>query len=723
MAPLLAGAQDAVATLAFSHLGMWSVGFLAFALGGKRLGRHMRERDQAEGELRRLTEDLETRVLERTRAVQEYEHKLQVFMDNTDAGAYLKNARGEYVLVNRGFAAFLGLPPEEIIGRRDGELLDSFFADILESSEKQARAAKRRVPLGDFSPAGAGGPVFSGVVFPVENEPSAEIGVGGTVLDITPRKRLEEELRASRDAAESADRAKGEFLANMSHEIRTPLNGVIGMADLLLRSGLEPEKASMAATIKTSGNSLLAVLNDILDFSKIEAGKMTLDPQPFRLRDLVSDIVQGLSTEARKKNLEMSVSIEPQTPDTLIGDAQRIRQVLLNLISNALKFTERGKIILTVQLLVQRAGSVKLRVGVADTGIGIAPEKQQSIFSAFEQADTSTTRKYGGTGLGLAICRRILNLMGSGLKLESSPGRGSTFSFELELPFLREAAPAHPPAATGAEGAGRVPPGGLSVLLVEDMAMNQFVATHMLKELGHRVTVAGNGQEALDLLAENSFDLVFMDIRMPVMDGTQAVAAIREAERGQGRRLPVVAMTAHSMKGDREKYVDSGMDAYLSKPVLLAELAAVIDDIAQRFSLGASGSGNAAGPAENPAAVKGPSPLDPEVMERTFAGADGLVRQSMSLYLSEAPGLLADMARAVSGRDNEALTGGAHALKGLTGYYTRGEVFELCLEIERLGRGRHLPAAGDEAAGRVALLGAKTAELMRAMEAYIAGRG
>jgi CheY-like chemotaxis protein len=278
-------------------------------------------------------------------------------------------------------------------------------------------------------------------------------------------------------------------------------------------------------------------------------------------------------------------------------------------------------------------------------------------------------------------------------------------------------------------GAKRVSATGLSILLVEDMAMNQFVATRMLNDLGHKVTVAGNGREALDILAENRFDIVFMDVQMPVMDGTQAVAAIRagEAERGGCGRLPVVAMTAHAMKGDKEKYVDSGMDAYLSKPVLLAELAAVIDDIVQKFAITASVAEKTAERATDHPASGGkeesasPALLDPDVMERIFADNEELAKQSMSLYLREAPGLLADIVKAVSGDDNDALTGGAHALKGLTSYYTRGEPFALCLQLEHMGRERLLPAAKDEAAKNAALLGAKAAELMRAMEAYISG--
>jgi PAS domain S-box-containing protein len=913
MEPILAGAGPTVMTLSLSHIGMWLVGATAFLLGGKRLNRHMRERDEAEDRLRRLTADLETRVAERTRDVRNYQQKLQAFMDNTDAGAYLKNADGEYVLVNRRFAALMGRPPEKITGCRDRELPDSGFADLLERYEEQARAKKSLVQLDDFSPPGMEDRVFSGFVFPVTDELSSETGAGGTILDITPRKRMEEELRASKEAAESANRAKSEFLANMSHEIRTPLNGVIGMADLLLHAGLDPDKASMAATIKTAGDSLLAVLNDILDFSKIEAGKMSLDPQPFSLRDAVFDAVKGLSPAAFKKQLEMIVRIAPQTPDALIGDAQRIRQVLLNLISNAVKFTERGEIVLMVRVLAQSASAVKLRVSVADTGIGIPPDKQRHIFSAFEQADSSTTRKYGGTGLGLAIAHRLVSLMGGKLRLESQTGCGSTFIFDLDLPFMRGAAPPKPllsphavkdlhvlvvddnatnreicleqladwgmkpvestgadeamrllraaadssapfalvlsdlrmpekdglalitamkkeaalasvpvillssgdpapgaplssyaanlakpvrpddllraiAAALGAredsgpdrprervgEDAERVSAPKFNILLVEDMEMNRIVATRMLKDLGHTVTTAGNGWEALDLLAEQRFDLVFMDIQMPVMDGVQAVAAIRAGEANRGGRLPVVAMTAHAMKGDREKYVNLGMDAYLSKPVLLKDLAAVIDEIVQK-SAGTASPYAAGGPCPpatppvrsgqspdaSPHAAGGPCPpaappvrsgqspdadphtgeknagqaanpasgeeatmsalFDPDMMQRYFSGDAELAGQSMRIYLCDAPELFTEIENAVSRDDNGALAVNAHALKGITSYYnTRGEIFTLCLQIERMGREKSLPDLKAEVTRSVARLGAKMEELMQAMNAYIA---
>lgn len=283
------------------------------------------------------------------------------------------------------------------------------------------------------------------------------------------------DLLVSMEAAKQASKAKSEFLANISHEVRTPLNGVLGMTELLLRTDLDDQQSSMAETIKTSGNNLLVVLNDILDFSKIEAGKMLLDPQPFSLRDTVFDVMKGLAPTAYSKKLELIVNIAPQTPDTLIGDSVRIRQVLLNLVGNAIKFTERGEVILTVHDLDVRTDGALLRFSVADTGIGIAPEKKESIFSAFEQADSSTTRKFGGTGLGLAISHRLVSLMGGRLELESRLGEGSTFRFDIDLPLVK--------GTTSQKTAMSVRAlQGVHVLVVDDNATNRKILLDQLTD-------------------------------------------------------------------------------------------------------------------------------------------------------------------------------------------------------------------------------------------------
>lgn len=675
-----------------------------------------------------------------------------------------------------------------------------------------------------------------------------------------------QDLRASMEAAKQASKAKSDFLANISHEVRTPLNGVLGMTELLMRTRLDEQQASMAATIKTAGANLLTVINDILDFSKIEAGKMILDPQPFSLRDMVFDVMKSLAPIAFKKKLEMIVNIAPQTPDAVIGDSLRIHQVLLNLVGNAIKFTNMGEVILTVSVLDMRNDGAKLRFSVADTGIGIAADKQECIFSAFEQADTSTTRKFGGTGLGLAISHRLVSLMGGKLQLESLVGQGSTFRFDIDLPFTDDLPPQKPalsaqalqgmhvlivddnatnrsilleqlldwgmspvestcvdealrllrvgansfapfamvlsdlqmpdkdgielikamraesalsdipvillssgelPADTPSslytanltkpvrpaellcamstaagvwesfdldhlqgqarDDAKRVSGVRLHVLLVEDMEMNQLVAVRMLKNLGHVSAVACNGQQALDMLSRENFDIVFMDIQMPVMDGLRALAAIRdrEAAEGKGSHIPVVALTANALKGDKERYLEAGMDAYIAKPITLSVLAMVIDDLVQRFKLAQrkdppSDEADVPDPVHYPGGEL-PAPIEPGVLQRSFSGDVELARQSMEIYLGDAPGLLEEILSAIAEGDNKKLTVSAHSLKGLTGYYTRGPVYDSCLTLERKGRENALPAGEAECMRIAADLKKQADALMRAMRAYIVG--
>jgi len=437
-------------------------------------------------------------------------------------------------------------------------------------------------------------------------------------------RQLEESIQRANQmalAAEAASRAKTDFLATMSHEIRTPMNGVIGFTGLLAESELTPEQREHVEIIRSSGETLLTLINDILDFSKIEAGRMELEHASFDLRLAVQQTLAVLRMRAAAKSIELCSEIDPAVPDVVIGDVTRLRQVLLNLIGNGIKFTERGAVSVEVRRCAmrvsrpgQRAGSkgesdtqmlfrrqqataetFDLHFTVRDTGIGIPPDRLNRLFRAFSQVDTSTTRRFGGTGLGLAISKRLCELMGGGVHVESTPGFGSAFHFTIQAQIADSAAPAAPAAPVPAEPVAPPAPAadtpaparstvtghGLRVLLVEDNRVNQALATALLKKSGCAVRLAEDGRQAIEVLRTEDFDLVLMDVCMPEMDGYEATRRIRAGDCGPARKhICIAAMTANAMEGDREKCLDAGMDEYLSKPINKAELIAVLEHAA-----------------------------------------------------------------------------------------------------------------------------------------------
>jgi PAS domain S-box-containing protein len=564
------------------------------------------------------TNELRQEIANRLQAQSEntlQQHQFEKLFQNAPVGIVMLDRDDRIVAVNKAFEAIFQYKPDELLLRCINDVIvphiyaeeASAISKLTFAGEASRQEAIRQKKDGSLVPVEVYG-------IPIQNGQCLE-GMYAMYVDISIRTKAEEELKRAKNAAEAASQAKSAFMATMSHEIRTPMNGIMGMTDLVLDTDLTRDQRENLELAKLSADSLLVLINDILDFSKIEAGKLEFEEIDFDLRESLGETMRTLAVRTHQKGLELVYDVQEEVPDGIIGDPGRLRQVVVNLASNAIKFTQVGEIVVHVRAESLTEEYVRLHFAVSDTGIGIPPDKQESIFDAFTQADNSTTRKYGGTGLGLTSCSRLVARMGGRIWVESKLGHGSTFHFTAQFGRQKTSSvKAMPPhleslgglrtrvvddnavdqrilAGLGGSNVGRKPSTltieqvlreertHLQILVAEDNAVNQLLAVRLLQKQGHDVTVAANGKEALKILEKQSFDLLLMDIQMPEMDGLEATAAIRAREQQTGGHLPIVAMTAHTMKGDQEHCLASGMDAYISKPIRVDQLLGIVKNL------------------------------------------------------------------------------------------------------------------------------------------------
>jgi PAS domain S-box-containing protein len=604
--------------------------------------------------------------------------RLAAIVESSDDAILSRDLNGVIQTWNAGAARLFGYRAEEIIGQPITLLLPPERIEEEEQILKRLLSGQRVEHLETVRLTKNGRRVdVSVTVSPVNGEDGQIIGASKIVRDIGERKRAEAELKTAKDAADAANLAKSQFLANMSHELRTPMNAILGMIDVALPKATDPTVQDCLQTAKGSADLLLTLLNDLLDSAKIESGKLELESAAFSLRRMLDQIARVLSVRASEKGLYFHCRMPEGTPDGVIGDRVRLQQVLLNLAGNAIKFTERGEVGISLRG-TSNEGTTHLEFAVQDTGIGIPLAGQERLFQPFAQADASMARRFGGTGLGLSICKSLVEMMGGGIWVESEPGKGSTFFFTVELPLAAEL-PADFETPVVIPTTARVQ---LRILLAEDNPTNQKLATYILQDRGHLVDIAGDGQEAVRLAGRNRYNVILMDVQMPRRNGLEATAEIRGNEDGHSR-VPIIAMTAHAMKADRERCLAAGMNAYLSKPIDGHEMIALVETLAAGSFSAAAGADLS--PATPPQAATASTAVvfDFDVALKRCSNSPEIMREMIQCFVSEAEKLLPQMHASIERSDIEEISRLGHRIKGTVVYLGAEPATQAALRVER----------------------------------------